>query len=197
MPCSSLLPPLPTSKPSPASPKPSNKPSIATTSTPSPKPIAPEPGINLRTAKADYTKLRDLLAAQKWKEADRETAERMLQVAGREKEGWLDSESIEQFPCEDLRTIDRLWVKYSNGHFGFSVQKKIWQQVGGKVDLETEKKLGDKLGWRVNGSWKNYDELTFTLTGETPLGHLPFCWGVLLLVAYSFVVFSRAKMCEL
>ena len=75
---------------------------------------------------ARYHKLRDLLAAGEWKEADRETARVMLQVASREKEGWLRVEDRENFPCEDLRAIDKLWVKYSNGRFGFSVQKRIW-----------------------------------------------------------------------
>ncbi len=37
----------------------------------------------------DYSKLRDLLKAGKWKEADEETLRVMLAVAKREKEGWL------------------------------------------------------------------------------------------------------------
>ncbi|MEG4087688.1 GUN4 domain-containing protein [Microcoleus sp. POL10_C6] len=28
-------------------------------------------------------------------------------------------------PCEDICTIDRLWLKYSNGRFGLSVQRRI------------------------------------------------------------------------
>ncbi|MFM6271628.1 MAG: GUN4 domain-containing protein, partial [Dolichospermum sp.] len=74
----------------------------------------------------DYRKLRDLLKAGKWKEADEETLRVMLAVA-REREGWLNVESIDNFPCADLRTIDQLWVKYSDGRFGFSVQKRIYQ----------------------------------------------------------------------
>ena len=74
----------------------------------------------------DYTKLRDLLAAGEWKEADRETRSLMLKIAGLKQEDKLDIQSIRNFPCTDLRTIDTLWVKYSNGHFGFSVQKRIW-----------------------------------------------------------------------
>jgi hypothetical protein len=84
----------------------------------------------------DYINLRNLLAAKKWKEADEETARVMLKVAGREEEGWLDTESIEKFPCEDLRTIDQLWVKYSNGRFGFSVQKRIYQSLGGTTKYD-------------------------------------------------------------
>jgi hypothetical protein len=124
----------------------------------------------------DYTRLRNLLADGKWKEADEETLAVMLKVAGRETEGWLDSESIETFPCTDLRTIDRLWVKYSDGRFGFSVQKRIWESVGGKpgeYDYEIYKRFSDRVGWRVKGEWLVYSDLTFSL--DTWEGHLP--WG--------------------
>ena len=41
------------------------------------------------------------------------------------------------FPCDDLRTIDQLWVHYSNGKFGFSVQKKIYMdELGGTRDYD-------------------------------------------------------------
>jgi len=123
----------------------------------------------------DYYELRNLLAAGKWKEADQETARVMLKVAGREKEGYLDTESIDKFPCEDLRTIDQLWVKYSNGRFGFSVQKRIYQSLGGTrtYDDKIWKAFGDRVGWRVNKWWwVGYDELKFN-TQTAPEGHLP------------------------
>jgi hypothetical protein len=122
----------------------------------------------------DYTRLQNFLASRKWKEADRETFAVMLKVAKREKEGWLNIESINNFSCTDLHTIDQLWVKYSNGQFGFSVQNSIWQEVGGKVDIETECRLGDRLGWRVNNKWLSYSDLIFTT--NAPHGHLPICW---------------------
>ncbi|MEG4348582.1 serine/threonine-protein kinase [Microcoleus sp. LAD1_D5] len=147
-------------------------------------PSAPPPD-SLKSAQGvDYTRLRDLLAAGKWKDADRETFKVMLKAARREKEGWLDTNSIENFPGDDLRTIDQLWVKYSQGRFGFSVQKKIWLEIGGKVDYDTECKLGDRVGWRKRRKgrkgWLEYDDLTFNL--EAPRGHLPSCarvfaWG--------------------
>ncbi|WRH66414.1 MAG: serine/threonine-protein kinase [Planktothrix sp. GU0601_MAG3] len=115
----------------------------------------PQQDIELKSARGvNYYQLEQLLKAGSWKEADRETANKMLEVAGITKEGKLDKDSIDNFPCEDLRTIDQLWVKYSNGRFGFSVQKQIWLEVGGKVDRETESKLGNRVGWRRNGSWK-------------------------------------------
>jgi hypothetical protein len=127
----------------------------------------------------NYTKLRDLLANQKWKEADKETAKAMLTVAGRDE--FLREEDIDNFPCEDLRTIDRLWVKFSNGKFGFSVQKEIYQQLGGttrKFDLDIWIKFGDTVGWRDDGRWKNYRELNWRrpLRDNTPEGHLPIPW---------------------
>lgn len=107
----------------------------------------------------DYTRLRELLAAGQWKEADAETLAVMLKATGREQERYLDVESIKTFPCADLRTIDNLWVKYSNGRFGFSVQKRIWESV---VRESVELKPGeyyygmefpDRVGWRVNYNW--------------------------------------------
>lgn len=137
----------------------------------------------------DYTRLRDLLEAGQWKEADWETLDVMLTVAGyvrssagRVPSTLLTDESIENFPCTDLRTIDQLWVKYSKGKFGFSVQKKIWQEVN-----EVFEDFGDCVDWRkskiesswfgrlqVNKKWLSYKELTFNLE-EAPKGHLPVC----------------------
>ncbi|MEG4968449.1 serine/threonine-protein kinase [Microcoleus sp. B6-A1] len=123
----------------------------------------------------DYTRLRDLLAAGKWKEADGETLKVMLKAARHEKEGDFYRESIENFPCDDLRTIDQLWVKYSQGRFGFSVQKKIWLEIGGKVDYETECKLDDRVGWRKGGQWLDKSNLTWNK--QAPAGHLPVGGG--------------------
>ncbi|HAC63456.1 MAG TPA: hypothetical protein DCF68_07920, partial [Cyanothece sp. UBA12306] len=85
---------------------------------------------------------------------------------------------IDNFPCEDLRTIDQLWVKYSNGKFGFSVQKKIYiDELGGTKDYNQEiwYKFCDLVGWRKGGNYMNYSNLTFKLRDTTPVGHLPIC----------------------
>ncbi|NET28995.1 GUN4 domain-containing protein [Okeania sp. SIO1I7] len=122
----------------------------------------------------DYTKLREFLVNKEWKEADMETARCMLKVAGREEQGYLDIEDIENFPCTDLRTIDQLWVKYSNGKFGFSVQKKIYQELGGTKDYNREvwEKFGEKVGWRKGDEWLSYREL-FEDKNLHYMGHLP------------------------
>ena len=135
--------------------------------------------ISLASARGvDYRKLRDLLAAGRWKEADLETERAMLKVARRESEGWLRYEDVENFSCQDLRTIDKLWVKYSNGNFGFSVQKQIYQSVGGTKEYDSKvwRKFADKVGWRKGGQWLHYSELTFSK--EHYWGHLPVGGGL-------------------
>jgi hypothetical protein len=140
--------------------------------------LSVNPEVELKSdVRMDYSKLRDLLKAGRWKEADEETFRVMLAVAKREKEGWLDTESIDNFPCADLRTIDQLWVKYSNGKFGFYVQKTIYQGLGGtrKYNSDIGEKFGDKVGWRKVGSWLYYKDITFDI--KAPKGHLPV-WGM-------------------
>jgi serine/threonine protein kinase len=147
---------------------------------PSPQPQPQR--INLISAKGvDYSQLDRLLASGKWQEADGETAIKMLEVAGRTKDGWLRGEDIDQFPCEDLRTIDQLWVKYSNGRFGYSVQKRIYESLGGtrEYDRKIWEAFGDRVGWRVNSSkWLHYNDLKFN-TNKAPQGHLPCVKGKL------------------
>jgi len=95
----------------------------------------------------------------------------ILKVSDQEKKGWLKKEHIKEFPCQDLRTIDALWTKYSQGHFGFSVQKHIWLELGGEIDKYTECLLGDRVGWRIKQEWLKYSDLNFSL--NAPQGHLP------------------------
>ncbi|MEK0180332.1 serine/threonine-protein kinase, partial [Microcoleus anatoxicus] len=136
-----------------------------------PKPVAAETTRVISAVGMDYINLRNLLAAKKWKEADEETARVMFKVAGREKAGWLDTENIEKFPGEDLRTIDQLWVKYSDGRFGFSVQKRIYQSLGGtrKYNQKVWEAFGDKVGWRKNNEWLYYEKFS----NIAPQAHLP------------------------
>jgi serine/threonine protein kinase len=123
----------------------------------------------------DYSQLDWLLASGKWEEADEETLNKMLEAAGRTEDGWLRREDIDRFPCEDLRTIDQLWVKYSNGNFGFSVQKRIYESLGGtrEYDKKIWDAFGQRVGWNVNNRWLYYKNLTFYTAapkGKLPLG---------------------------
>ena len=124
----------------------------------------------------DYTRLCDLLVTKQWKEADLETWKVMLKVAGRELKGCLRVKDVENFPSLDLSTIDKLWVKYSSGKFGFSVQKQIYQNLVDIQESESEawEAFGDKVGWRRGGEWLSYDRMTFS--DQHYMGHLPGIW---------------------
>ncbi|GAB4183031.1 MAG: hypothetical protein Fur006_19490 [Coleofasciculaceae cyanobacterium] len=122
----------------------------------------------------DYTRLRDLLVAEHWLEADLETTALMLRLSGREPEGWLREQDMDNFPCKDLLLIDNLWVKHSKGRFGFSVQKKIWESLGGKQNAEYRiyRSFSKGVGWSDgSNSWLYYSDLTFNSTAM--VGHLP------------------------
>jgi serine/threonine protein kinase len=151
----------------------------------------PQPNIELKSAiGVNYRQLEQLLKAGSWYEADQETAKQMLEVAERTRKGWLREEDIDNFPCEDLRTIDQLWVKYSNGRFGFSVQKRIYQSLGGtrSNNWKIWEAFADQVGWRVGGSWLNYEDIKFNQTAKE--GHLPACLRGWVTGEYGVVVFS-------
>jgi hypothetical protein len=144
----------------------------------------------------DYSELAELLKQQKWKRADDLTYTVMLEVANRSSEEWLRDEDIDNFPCEDLRTIDRLWVDNSKGRFGFSVQAKIYRELGGTREYNEKvwKAFGDRMGWRVSGDWIYYKDVTFDL--KAPQGHLPTgagSWGG---GSSCAGLFSRVETCE-
>jgi GUN4-like len=126
-----------------------------------------------RTIAIDYTPLQNYLARQQWQEADQETAVLMLNICDRHREGWLRINDISDFPISELQKIDQFWTKYSNGRFGFSVQQRLWRQLGGTLDAkyETWCGFGEQVGWYQQGAWISYDHLCFDL--DAVPGHLP------------------------
>ncbi|WP_435184401.1 GUN4 domain-containing protein [Cylindrospermopsis raciborskii G7] len=120
-----------------------------------------------------YTKLETLLKAQDFREADLETERVMLAVANRQSEGWFRIEDAENFPCKELRTIDNLWLKYSQGKFGISVQQEIYKNLGGtkQFDWNVWESFGDRVGWRKQGDWLWLKDINFSLSA--PTGQLP------------------------
>jgi serine/threonine protein kinase len=115
-----------------------------------------------------FPELAELLKAGQWKQADRKTAQILLQATNRSKEGFLEKKDIEKLSCDYIVELDNLWLKYSNNKFGFSVQKQIYQTTG-SID-----KFGDVVGWRSNNNWLKYQDLNFSL--QAPSGHLPSIW---------------------
>jgi len=124
-----------------------------------------------------YYKLGYYLQQQQWREADYETYVVMLEVAGCTQKRYLDIEDIQQFPCDDLQIIDRLWVASSTGLFGFSVQKQIYFECGAKLNgkypgAEIWETFGDRVGWRKDRNWLSSDNSTGDLK-KSPKGEFP------------------------
>jgi len=122
--------------------------------------------------KPNYTQLKSYLANEQWQQADAESDRLLLQAAG--KSSSLDADSIDKLSCKTLQTIDEMWLQNSDGRFGFTPQKKAYQQTGNQFGQHIEstyEKFGDRLKWRTFDAWSLYGDLKFTKLA--PPGHLP------------------------
>ncbi len=127
-----------------------------------------------------YQKLRKFLSEERWFEADLETIQLIVSLSGNQRLEELTPEQIQKFPSSALRVIDNLWKKYSQDKFGFSVQLKIYKQVGGDLESTREQnqqireKWGKQLGWRDDKRWLKCEQLDYSL--NAPLGCHPSQW---------------------
>lgn len=115
-----------------------------------------------------YDRLRELLEANNWQEADKETSALMLKLANRGELTFFDPGDIDKLPCEDIRKINQLWTDNSNRKFGFSVQRIIYQRQG-----EDFTKFAEKVGWKRQ-KWLSYRERL--AINNPPNGHFPSSW---------------------
>ncbi|MDB9519483.1 GUN4 domain-containing protein [Roseofilum reptotaenium CS-1145] len=123
-------------------------------------------------------RLETLLQEENWYEANEETTFIFYQIMVLENKDSVRDLYID-FPSKDLEKIDRLWVKYSGEQFGFSIQKEIWLNKGGKFagyDHGNFQKLAEYVGWRKHGSYCSYPH-QFTFNKNSQRGHLPRLWG--------------------
>ncbi|HLO86729.1 MAG TPA: GUN4 domain-containing protein [Nostocaceae cyanobacterium] len=120
----------------------------------------------------DLSRLHELLLAQNWQEADKETGRLIIRTLA-SPQNYISAEMFKNIPQIDK--IDQLWTKYSDGRFGFSVQKEIYCDLGGKLDSDSNNNVwisfGNTVNWRNNDTWIRYDEITFDQSAV--LGHLP------------------------
>jgi GUN4-like/NACHT domain len=128
-----------------------------------------------------YQKLEEYLKKGQWKEADQETYRLMITTVGKEEGQWFEPEELLNFPCEELKAIDGLWVKYSHGHFGFTVQKNIYlsERCGGIADGQYRKeawvKFCHEIGWEIEEEYLSiqYNFRPPKYNFRSPKGHLP------------------------
>lgn len=117
----------------------------------------------------DYTQLQELLVKGEFQAADSLTRQKFCELAGESalQRKWVYFTEVQQFPATDLQTINQLWWLFSEGKFGFGVQRQIWLSVG-----QDFVKLWPKIGWKSGNEWTRYPN-GFTWNLSAPKGHLP------------------------
>ncbi len=117
----------------------------------------------------DYSPLQNYLLSENFEEADRFTSSKLRELAGLSavKRGYVYFTEVESIPGIDLVTIDRLWHAYSQGRFGFTIQGRLLDSLGGRYE-----RLWPRIGWKIDGVWTRYPK-AFNWSLEAPEGHMP------------------------
>lgn len=133
-----------------------------------------------------YQQLEKYLKNGQWKEADEETYRLMITAVGKDEGQDFEIEELMKFSCEELLVIDKLWTKYSKGRFGFSIQKSIYNKIGGIIDGSFHKeefnKFGNVVGWQDNDFW--HCRIKYSIDDT-----------VFVMYAF-FIIFYRMKICD-
>ena len=117
----------------------------------------------------DYTPLQCALLREHFEEADRLTSCALRELAGDQavQRGYVYFSEVPPMEALDLTTIDRLWVAYSQGRFGFSVQTRLLNALDGRYE-----RLWPRIGWKIDGVWTRYPG-SFQWSMDAPEGHMP------------------------
>jgi hypothetical protein len=75
-------------------------------------------------------------------------------------------------PCRDLRTIDQLWVEASEGRFGFSVKKQIFQGLVERGGHESEVWKTFKSRMQVGRNF-SISGIRYHAINRVPAGYFP------------------------
>ena len=166
---------------------------------------------------ADFGPLEKLLKAQEWASAAAETQNVVFQVSLKNSEptigqDLLTSQAVQKFPCQDIKSIDSLWRKYSQDRFGYASQLMAVKRRGFELDYEKLSRspevwsqFADQLGW---SDWqaRRLESAEIKQKTDVPEGNFPLAVrstadfgdaavvrGELAVFGMSFLV--RAKQC--
>jgi hypothetical protein len=117
----------------------------------------------------DYSDLQELLINQNYQEADALTRVKLCEIVGQTAilRKWVYFTEIEKIPVVDLQLIDLLWQVYSEGKFGYKIQRQTWLSLG-----KDYAQLWEKLQWKSSNKWTKYPQ-EFIWDLSAPTGHLP------------------------
>merc|ERR1712205_79504 len=95
---------------------------------------------------ADYEPLIKALQDEEWELADQLTRDMLIWLGGEQtrQRNFVYYAEVKNLPVKDMQTIDKLWTTFSEGKFGYSVQKKLWnsKKVNGDFNL-----FVDEIAW--------------------------------------------------
>ena len=136
------------------------------------------PTVFSTAANVDYVPLANMLMTRDFLAADQFTRDIIITLSGAEAQGrnfvyWTE---VKKIPELDMKTIEKLWLTYSNGKFGYSVQSRLYNIENGDFDNFIR-----RIGWtKIDPISKNerklkwFGENEFMYDLETaPVGHLP------------------------
>lgn len=111
----------------------------------------------------DYKDLKIALESNNWRKANDALIDVFDHV-------WADK--LDNYiTCSDLLIIDRLWTEYSDGHFGFSKQLQIWNELNHNFLA-----FSIRVGWKVNGKLiESINEPKYDIKALS--GHLPLIFN--------------------
>lgn len=147
-----------------------------------------------------YSQLEQLLQANDWQKADELTSRMIRKMSGTPISNYRLAPtlaSLSRLPCSDFQAIDRLWVKHSNDRFGFSVQRRIYENIN--IPETQSDRSESSFNLRMNTFLKQVerDDLQnpkFNL--DDPIGSLPSL-GIWLSTPFSSIqLFSTDESIE-
>jgi hypothetical protein len=117
----------------------------------------------------DFAPLQRHLVLQEFEDADRITSAILRELASPEavRRGYVYYSEVPAIASADLESLDRLWVCYSRGRFGFSVQGRLLRACNGRWS-----QLWPRLAWKSGGVWTRYPG-GFQWSMDAPEGHMP------------------------
>ncbi len=112
---------------------------------------------------------------------------------GKKYDGSRQTVNLSTFPCPELKKIDQLWLKYSEGRLGFSVQQKFYLQTGNKPgELNWEKYIAfqEAIGWGSSYASPEEDDYDLRFPSVIPQGYFPNSLG------YDYTTFGSGFIRE-
>ncbi|MBD2001733.1 MULTISPECIES: GUN4 domain-containing protein [Cyanophyceae] len=129
-----------------------------------------------------WAKLETSLAKREWLAANWMTLKLMENISNQGKKHDVSGVDLDlsTFPCRELKKIDQLWLKYSEGRLGFSVQQKFYLQTGNKLGEFNQEKYDafqEAIGWAYAGSRPEADNYDLRFPSVIPQGYFPNSLG--------------------